>query len=62
MAKYLAHVNNYCARINYMRQMFEGGKDKSTVLEAFKNLHRPKEYWNQMAEGEPKKQSMPLQR
>ena len=45
-----------------MRQMFEGGKDKSTVLEAFKNLHRPKEYWNQMAEGEPKKQSMPLQR
>ena len=51
MAKYMAHVNNYCARINYMRQMFEGGKDKSTVLEAFKNLHRPKEYWDQKAKG-----------
>jgi hypothetical protein len=49
MAKYLAHVNNYCARINYMRLMFEGGKDKSIVLEAFKNLHRPKEYWDQKA-------------
>jgi hypothetical protein len=49
MAAYLKHVETYCARINYMRQMFEGGKDKKTVLEAVTNLHRPKEYWEKKA-------------
>jgi len=49
MAKYLKHIEDYCARINYMRQMFEGGKDKKIVLEAVMNLHRPKEYWEQKA-------------
>jgi hypothetical protein len=49
IAAYLKHVDDYCVRINYMRQMFEGGRDKKTVLEAVKNLHRPKEYWEQKA-------------
>lgn len=49
MAAYLKHVDDYCVRINYMRQMFEGGRDKKTVLEAVKNLHRPKQYWEQKA-------------
>jgi hypothetical protein len=51
MAAYLKHIENYCARINYMymRQMFEAGRDKKTVFEAVKNLHRPKEYWEQKA-------------
>jgi hypothetical protein len=49
MWSYIVHVSNYCARIDYMRRMFEGGKDKTIVLEAFKNMHRPKEYWEQKA-------------
>lgn len=49
MAAYLRHIDNYCVRINYMRQMFEGGKDKQIVLDAVMNLHRPKEYWEQKA-------------
>ena len=49
MAAYLKHVDDYCIRINYMREMFEGGKDKKTVLDAVMNLHRPKEYWEQKA-------------
>jgi hypothetical protein len=35
MAEYLRHIENYCAWINDMRQMFEGGKDKQTVLGNF---------------------------
>jgi hypothetical protein len=49
MAAYLKHVDDYCIRINYMRQIFEGGRDKKTVLGAVMNLHRPKEYWEQKA-------------
>lgn len=47
LAAYLSHIETYCARINYMRQMFEGGKSKETVRDAVINLHRPKEYWEQ---------------
>jgi hypothetical protein len=46
---YLKHIENYCIRIDYMRRMFEGGKDKKTVMEAMINIHRPKEYWEQKA-------------
>jgi hypothetical protein len=49
MEAYLKHVDDYCVRINYMCKMFEGGRDKKTVLEAVMNLHRPKEYWEQKA-------------
>lgn len=49
LAAYLRHIEIYCARINYMRQMFEGGKPKVVVREAVMNLHRPKEYWEQKA-------------
>ena len=31
------------------RQMFEGGKDKKTVMEGMINIHRPKEYWEEKA-------------
>ena len=44
---YLQHLETYCARLNYMLQMFNGGKDKKTVLEAMVNLHRPASYWEQ---------------
>jgi hypothetical protein len=49
LAAYLKHIETYCVRINYMRQMFEGGKPKDVVREAVTNLHRPKEYWEQKA-------------
>jgi hypothetical protein len=49
MAKYIKHVENYCVRIDYMRRMFEAGKDKDVVLGAIKNMHRSKEYWEQKA-------------
>lgn len=44
---YLQHLEKYCARLNYMLQMFEGGKGKKTVLEGLVNLHRPASYWEQ---------------
>jgi hypothetical protein len=47
LAAYLSHIETYCARINYMCQMFEGGKSKEIVRDAVINLHRPKEYWEQ---------------
>jgi hypothetical protein len=49
LAAYLNHIETYCTRINYMRQMFEGGKPKDVVRDAVINLHRPKEYWEQKA-------------
>jgi hypothetical protein len=47
LAAYLKHIETYCNRINYMRQMFKGGKPKDVVRGAVTNLHRPKEYWEQ---------------
>lgn len=49
LSAYLKHIETYCVRINYMRQMFEGGKPKETVRAAIVNMHRPKEYWAQKA-------------
>jgi hypothetical protein len=49
LAAYLRHMETYCARINYMRQMFEVGKSTEIVREAIVNLHRPKEYWQNKA-------------
>ena len=43
-AAYLKHLEIYCTRLEYMRRMFEGGKDKRTVMDALINLHMPKEY------------------
>jgi hypothetical protein len=53
LAAYLKHVDTYCVRLNYMKQLFEAGKSKEIVMEAIKNLHRPKEYW----ENQPEKYS-----
>jgi hypothetical protein len=52
LPSYLKHIENYCARINYMRQMFEGGKDKATVMAAMINIHQPAEYWAEKAKQE----------
>jgi hypothetical protein len=47
LPNYMKHVENYIIRINYMRQMFEGGKDKNAVMGGMINIHKPKEYWEQ---------------
>lgn len=49
LPNYMKHVENYIIRINYMRQMFEGGKDKRAVMEGMINIHRPKAYWEEKA-------------
>jgi hypothetical protein len=49
LPNYMKHVENYIIRINYMRQMFEGGKDKATVMGGMINIHQPKEYWQEKA-------------
>jgi hypothetical protein len=43
--KYFKHLNTYCNYLNYMRNMFEGGKSTDDVLAAVKNLHKPASYW-----------------
>ena len=49
---YLTHVKTYIDRIDYMKKLFEAGRDKQTVKEAITNLHRPKEYWEQKVKDE----------
>src|ERR1039458_311583 len=46
---YLTHVKTYIDRIDYMKKLFEAGRDKQTVKDAITNLHRPEEYWEQKA-------------
>lgn len=43
-------INHWIGTFRFTEgQMFEGGRDKKTVLDAVMNLHRPKEYWEQKA-------------
>ncbi len=48
-ALYLQHLSNYCARLNYMRQMFGGGKTKEDVKQGIMSIHRPASYWEGQA-------------
>jgi hypothetical protein len=45
--KYYKHVDSICTKLNYIREMFEGGKEKRHILGAVVNLHRPGSYWDQ---------------
>jgi hypothetical protein len=47
MQKYFKHLETYCTRLNYMRQMFEGGKSKEDVLGGVIAMHKPASYWEQ---------------
>jgi hypothetical protein len=49
LPNYMKHVENYIIRINYMRQMFEGGREKKAVMGGMINIHRTKEYWEEKA-------------
>lgn len=48
-ALYVQHLTNYQVRLNYMRQMFEGGKMKEDVRQGVMNMHRPASYWEEQA-------------
>ena len=37
--KHLKHLSIYCDRLNYMRQMFEDGRDRNVILEALRRMH-----------------------
>ncbi len=43
--KYIEHLGKYCKYLDYMHQMFKGGKAKQDVLTGVINLHRPASYW-----------------
>lgn len=43
--RYLRHLNTYCNYLNYIHEMFKGGKTKEAVLGGVKNLHKPASYW-----------------
>jgi len=45
--KYFNHLETYCTRLNYMRQMFEGGKSKNDVLGGVIAMHKPDAYWEE---------------
>ena len=43
--QFIKHLNTYCDRLEYMRNMFRAGKAKQIVLEAMISMHRPLSYW-----------------
>jgi hypothetical protein len=43
--KYIEHVGKYCTYLNYMHEMFKGGKSKQDVLAGVISLHNPASYW-----------------
>jgi hypothetical protein len=43
--RYCKHLNTYCNYLNYMSNMFKGGKPRDIVLAGVKNLHKPASYW-----------------
>jgi len=47
VGKYYKHLDDFCTKLNYIRQIFEGGKEKRHVLGGVINLHRPASYWDQ---------------
>jgi hypothetical protein len=47
VGKYYKHLDSICTKLNYIREMFEGGKEKRHVLGGVMNLHRPASYWDQ---------------
>jgi hypothetical protein len=43
--KYIEHVGKYCTYLNYMQEMFKGGKSKQDVLAGVISLDKPASYW-----------------
>lgn len=44
--KHVQHWQKLCDYLDYMQQMFAGGKTKMDVLAGVKNLHRPPSAWH----------------
>ena len=47
--RYFSHISVYCSYLNHVQKLFEAGRDKSTVLVALINMHRPKSFWEAQA-------------
>jgi len=47
--RYFSHISVYCCYLNYLKEMFEGGKDKAAALSGLINMHRPKSFWEARA-------------
>jgi hypothetical protein len=47
---YVKHMETYCGRLNYMHNMFKGGKSKEDVLGGMISMHRPASYWQDQAQ------------
>jgi hypothetical protein len=47
--RYFNHISVYLSYLNYLKQMFEGGKDKAAALSGLINMHRPKSFWEAQA-------------
>lgn len=43
------HVTTYCDRLKYMHDMFKAGRDKQTITDALRNMHRPLRHWQNRA-------------
>jgi hypothetical protein len=47
---YIKHLETYCARLDYMHNMFKAGRSKEDVLGGMIAMHRPASYWQDQAE------------
>jgi hypothetical protein len=43
--RYFEHVDRYWAYLNYMEEMFRGGKTRADVLVGVRNMHKPRAAW-----------------
>jgi hypothetical protein len=50
--RYFNHIHVYCSHLNEAHKMFAAGKDKSAVLSALINMHRPNAYWAAQAQAQ----------
>lgn len=53
--RYFNHISVYLSYLNYLKQMFEGGKDKAAALSGLINMHRPKSFWEAQAKAAKEK-------
>ncbi len=50
--RYFSHISVYCSYLNHVQKLFEDGRDKTTVLGALINMHRPKAFWEAQAKAQ----------
>lgn len=50
--RYFSHISMHCSYLNYIQKLFEAGRDKSIVLTALIDMHRPKSFWEAQAKAQ----------